>query len=204
MLSCSRARHYAGTGVRTSAPQLYVSAIRGTRFVIHALREYHAAMMRFALAVLFSSSSFVALTIAAQQTAAPTSATQDPFPEGTGKTALMKVCSNCHSAESVIQTFRTRQEWADVIDQMARFGAEASDTEFDQILTYLAMHFSPIRINKAAAKDLEGALNVPAAIAEAIVAWRQANGDFKTLDDLKKVPGLDAEKVDAQKTRITF
>jgi len=45
---------------------------------------------------------------------------------------------------------------------------------------------------------------VPAGIAEAIVAYRQANGDFKTLDDLKKVPGLDAVKVDAQKTRITF
>jgi competence protein ComEA len=87
---------------------------------------------------------------------------------------------------------------------MARFGAEASDTEFDQILTYLAVHFSPIRINKAAARDLEGALDVPAGIAEAIVAYRQANGDFKTLDDLKKVPGLDAVKVDAQKTRITF
>jgi len=172
--------------------------------VIGGLREYHAAMMRVALAVLLSGSSLAALTIAAPQTAAPTSTAQDPFPEATGKTALMKVCSNCHSAESVIQSFRTRQEWADVIDQMARFGAEASDTEFDQILTYLAIHFSPIRINKSAAKDLEGALDVPAGIAEAIVAYRQANGDFKTLDDLKKVPGLDAAKVDAQKTRITF
>jgi competence protein ComEA len=172
--------------------------------VIGALREYHAAMMRVALAVLLSCSSFAVLTMAAPQTAAPASATQDPFPEGTGKAALTKVCSNCHSAESVIETFRTRQEWADVIDQMARFGAEASDAEFDQILTYLAIHFSPIRINKAAAKDLEGALDVPAAIAEAIVAYRQANGDYKTLDDVKKVPGLDAAKVDAQKTRITF
>ena len=172
--------------------------------MIGGLREYHAAMMRVVLAVLLSGSSLAALTIAAPQTAAPTSTAQDPFPEGTGKAALMKVCSNCHSAESVIQSFRTRQEWADVIDQMARFGAEASDTEFDQILTYLAVHFSPIRINKAAARDLEGALDVPAGIAEAIVAYRQANGDFKTLDDLKKVPGLDAVKVDAQKTRITF
>ena len=174
------------------------------RFVIRAIREYHAAMMRVALAVFFSCSSFAALTIAAQQAAATPSATQDPFPEATGKVALMKVCSNCHSAESVIQTFRTRQEWSEIIDQMARFGAEASDTEFDQILTYLAVHFSPIRINKATAKDLESALDVPGGIGDAIVNYRQANGDFKTLDDLKKVPGLDAGKVDTQKARIVF
>ena len=144
------------------------------------------------------------LAIAAQQPNSATAAAQDAFPEAAGKAPLLKVCSNCHSAESVIQTLRTRQEWADVIDQMSRFGAEASDKEFDQILTYLAMYFSPIRINKAAAKDLESALDVPAGVAEAIVAYRQANGDYKTLDDLKKVPGLDGAKVEAQKARIVF
>ena len=47
-------------------------------------------------------------------------------------------------------------------------------------------------------------LDVPAGVAEAIVAYRQANGDYKTLDDLKKVPGLDGGKVEAQKARIVF
>ena len=61
--------------------------------------------------------------------AAATTAAQDPFPEAAGKAPLQKVCSNCHTAESVIQTLRTRQEWSDVIDQMSRFGAEASDKE---------------------------------------------------------------------------
>ena len=82
-----------------------------------------------------------------------TSAAQDGFPETPGKTALLKVCGNCHGAETVIQSFRTHQEWSDVIDQMARFGAEASDQEFEQILTYLVKHFSPIKINNATAKD---------------------------------------------------
>lgn len=159
-------------------------------------------MARVALAVLLVPC--LVLAIAAQQPTAPTSAAQDPFPEATGKAPLLKVCSNCHTAESVIQTLRTRQEWSDVIDQMSRFGAEASDKEFDEILTYLARHFSPIRINKAAARDLEGVLDVPAGVAEAIVAYRQANGDYKTLDDLKKVPGLDGGKVEAQKARIVF
>jgi len=129
---------------------------------------------------------------------------QDPFPESAGKPALLKVCGNCHAAETVIQSLRTRQEWSDVIDQMARFGAEASDQEFDQILTYLSRHFSPIKVNKAAAKDLESFLDVPAAVAEAIVDYRSKNGDFKTLDDVKRVPGLDADRIEARKARIAF
>jgi competence protein ComEA len=129
---------------------------------------------------------------------------KDSFPESAGKPALLKVCGNCHTAETVIQSFRTRQEWSDVIDQMARFGAEGSDQEFDQILTYLSRHFSPIRVNKAAAKDLESMLDVPAAVAEAIVAYRSKNGDFKTLDDLKNVAGLESGRIEAQKARIVF
>jgi competence protein ComEA len=65
-------------------------------------------------------------------------------------------------------------------------------------------HFSPIRINKATAKDLESTLSVPANVAEAIVAYRTDNGDFKTIDDVQKVPGVAADKLDAQKARLVF
>ena len=116
----------------------------------------------------------------------------------------MKVCSNCHTAETVIQTLRTRQEWSEVIDQMARFGADARDQEFDQILAYLAKQFSPIKVNTATAKDLEATLDVPAAAAEAIVAYRLAKGAFKTIDDLKSVPGVEGGQIEARKVRIVF
>jgi competence protein ComEA len=139
----------------------------------------------------------------AQQTTGP-AAPRDKFPEGPGREALLKVCSNCHSPDSVLGQLRTRQEWSDVIDQMAQFGAQASDQEFQQVLDYLLKNFSPIRVNKATAKDLEAALDVPAALAEAIVSYRQEKGDFKSVDDLKKVPGLDAAKIDARKERLVF
>ena len=140
------------------------------------------------------------------QTPAPaaTGAAQDPFPEATGKAVLLKACSNCHTPETVIQSLRTHQEWTDVLDQMVRYGAEASDQEFDQILAYLMKYFSPIRVNKANAKDLEASMDVPAAVAEAIVAYRAEKGEFKTLDDLKKVSGLEGGRVDALKARIAF
>jgi competence protein ComEA len=171
--------------------------------------RYHAAMTRATVCLLLVALVFASLTAASTHTSqtpwsAPAGAAQDPFPEATGKTALLKICGNCHSPQSVIQTLRTRQEWSDVVDQMARFGAEGSDQEFEQILAYLAKHFSPIRINTAPAKDLESALEVTAEVAAAIVAYRTDKGEFKTIDDVKRVPGLESAKVDALKARIVF
>ena len=40
--------------------------------------------------------------------------------------------------------------------------------------------------------------------AEAIVRFREQNGDFKTLDDLKKVSGVDPAKIQARKDRLEF
>lgn len=167
-------------------------------------------MTRATLAVIVSSMAFTVVTAAStlpplSQAASPaTPAAQDIFPETDGKAALMRVCSNCHTAENVIQTLRTRQEWSDVVDQMARFGAEASDQEFEQILTYLATHFSPIKINKATAKELQATLDVPSTVAEAIVAYRTEKGEFKSVDDLKSVPGLESARIEARKGRIVF
>jgi competence protein ComEA len=129
---------------------------------------------------------------------------REKFPEGAGKATLFKVCGTCHGPESVLGTLRTRQEWSDVIDQMAMAGAQASDQEYDEILAYLVRNFSPIPINKATAKVLETTLDVPASIAEAIVTYRQAKGDFTSVDDLKKVPGLESSKIEARRDRLVF
>src|SRR5215216_1461426 len=39
---------------------------------------------------------------------------------------------------------------------------------------------------------------------KAIINYRTTVGEFKAIDDLKKVPGLDFSKVEAKKDRITF
>ena len=168
-------------------------------------------MTRATIALLMSRVAFAVVTAASTSppvSQTPPSATsgvaQDPFPNTDGRTALLRVCGNCHTAETVIQTMRTRQEWSEVIDQMARFGAEANDQEFEQILTYLAKHFSPIKINKATAKDLEATLDVPAKVAEAIVAYRLEKGEFKTIDELRKIPGLDSVTIETRKARVVF
>ena len=36
------------------------------------------------------------------------------------------------------------------------------------------------------------------------IVHRDKNGPFKSIGDLKKVPGIDAAKIDAKKDRLTF
>jgi competence protein ComEA len=155
--------------------------------------------------IAYAVIAFAAVTVSGQTRPTPQApASPVEFPEGAGKSALLNVCGNCHGSDTVVQTLRTRQEWSDVVDQMARFGAEASDKEFEQILNYLVKFYSPIRVNHATAAELANTLDVPLDVAQAIVTYRDANGSFKAADDLKQVPGLDAGAIDRHKTRLVF
>ena len=135
------------------------------------------------------------------------SQTHPELPAGPGKDTLIRVCSSCHSPDNVIANGQDRSGWENTITKMAGFGAVASDEEFTEILEYLVKNFpanAPINVNKATASQLESALGFTSAEAEAVVQYRGKNGDFKTIDDLKKVPDLDAKKVDAKKDRLAF
>ncbi len=90
---------------------------------------------------------------------------------------------------------------------MAGFGAQGTDEDFTEILDYLVKNFpanAPINVNKATAAQLETGLGFSSTEAEAVIKYREKNGDFKTADDLKKVPDLDVKKVDDKKDRLAF
>jgi competence protein ComEA len=59
-------------------------------------------------------------------------------------------------------------------------------------------------VNKATAAQLESGLGLTTAEAEAVIDYRKKNADFKSIDDLKKVPDVDAKKLDAKKDRLAF
>ena len=61
-----------------------------------------------------------------------------------------------------------------------------------------------IQINKASATELGNGLELSSKEAEAIVKYREENGKIKDLEDLKKVPGLDAKKLEAKKEKLAF
>lgn len=91
---------------------------------------------------------------------------------------------------------------------MVQRGAQGTDDEFADIVDYLtntvSVEAAKINVNKATAKQLQTGLEISDKDADAILHYRDANGDFKSIDDLKKVPGLDVAKIDAKKSKLVF
>jgi len=133
-----------------------------------------------------------------------TAALQDRFPDGPGRAEVVKVCSGCHDAEIVLANLKTPGEWAETLQNMAQQGAEATPAEWGLIEKYLDLNFALIVINKAAAEELQLTMDVTRDVADAIVKYRRENGPFKSVDDVKKVTGVDAGKVDARQSRFVF
>ena len=132
------------------------------------------------------------------------------LPEGPGMATTQKVCGSCHGAELVIGRQESRDAWGAIVEDMIQRGAKGTDDEFFEVVDYLAANFSKsspvikINVNKATAKDLENALKMPAKQAAAIVQQRSEKGEFKSLEDLQKVPGVDSAKIEANKNRLAF
>jgi competence protein ComEA len=131
------------------------------------------------------------------------------LPDGPGKQEAQKLCSGCHELEKSFSQKQDRVGWQRTVDKMVAFGMKGTDKELATVLDYLAKNFPAdevpkINVNKALAIDLESGLSLKRSQAAAIVAYRTKNGDFKSIEDLKKVPGVDPEKIEAKKDRLEF
>jgi competence protein ComEA len=139
------------------------------------------------------------------------------LPNEPAKEPLLRICGTCHSMVNVMKSPKTRQDWNMTIGIMMNRGAEGTNEEFDEILEYLTKHFGPkkpgenaapapqkVNVNKATAKELAAGLEVSAAEAEALVSHREKNGPFKEWQDLTKVRGVEAKKIEAKKDRLVF
>ena len=132
---------------------------------------------------------------------------QERLPAGPGRDTMKKVCSKCHSAENVIGLAKSREDWGDLVGKMVDLGAQGTVDDFNDVVDYLTEHFPQaprVNVNKVAAKDFETALGFSAKEAEAIVGYRAANGNFKSVEDMEKVPGIDVKKVQARRDRFAF
>jgi competence protein ComEA len=171
--------------------------------------KLHATNLRKAStwALWFCASCMMFAAPAYAQQPAQQSQQHPGLPAGPGRDTLIRVCSTCHSPDNVIANGQDRAGWESTITKMAGFGATATDDEFTEILDYLVKNFpagGPVNVNKATSAQLQSGLGLTPAEADAVIAYRKKNGDFKTIDDLKKVPDLDAKKVDAKKDHLAF
>ncbi|MGI4854481.1 MAG: ComEA family DNA-binding protein [Janthinobacterium lividum] len=160
-------------------------------------------------------------TVSAATPAAAAQALPDNHPEmpsGPGKDETLRTCTKCHSITNVTNQHKDKDGWTATITKMVGYGATGTDDEFEAILTYVNKNYgldSPpadaaaaahakIVVNKETAAQLSTDLGLTADEAGAVISYRDKNGSFKSVDDLKKVPNVDAAKIDAKKDVLDF
>ena len=129
------------------------------------------------------------------------------LPQGAGKDAVVKACFSCHGAGNFRKVRLTKDEWSDQVADMMDRGAQATDAEVASIVDYLAQNFgkeSKVWVNTAPFEELKNVLKLTVKETQAVLDWRDRNGSFKSLDELKKVQGVDAGKIETKKDVIAF
>jgi competence protein ComEA len=126
------------------------------------------------------------------------------LPDGKGKDALKKICVGCHELDVVTASLHTKIGWQQNVDDMIARGAEGSDDDMEAVVEYLTKFFGKINVNTATVQELETSLGLSETESKAIVAYREQNGKLKDFEQLKKVPGVSPEKLQAKRSRIAF
>jgi competence protein ComEA len=186
--------------------------------------KYIVASTGFAIALFASAISSGRVVSAQTQPAAPaTPATgSNPvasMPSGPGKDITVNTCTKCHAITNIISQHRDADTWTATVTKMVGYGATGTDDELQQIVDYLTKYYGPspapgstgngaahakILVNKDTAAQLSTDLGLTDDEAKAVVSYRDKNGDFKSLDDLKKVANVDAKKLDAHAADLQF
>lgn len=123
--------------------------------------------------------------------------------EAADKADFETVCGSCH-ASSMVSDIRTGPDWKQTVEQMVAIGANGTDEQIQAVMRVLLRTLTKVNVNTATAEQLPLVLDISEATAQAVVKYRGEHGAFKTLNDLKKVPGIDAAKLDARKDRVVF
>jgi len=134
---------------------------------------------------------------------------QAQFPDLPGKDAALKVCGSCHEPERATSLHQDKDGWDATMSAMAGRGMDIPDAQYKTVLEYLSKAFpgeapKPLNINAAGAIDLETTFSLLRSQAALVIAYRDKHGKFKSLDDLKKIPGFDFSKLEDKKDRIAF
>jgi competence ComEA-like helix-hairpin-helix protein len=135
---------------------------------------------------------------------AASNARRGELPPGDGQDAVITMCSGCHGLDTSIAQRRTAKQWQAIVQAMLALGAPGSRDDASKTVVYLSWHYGRLNVNTATEEELVRVLDIPPARASAIVDYRNHEGALRSLDDLKKVPGLDAGEVARLKDRIVF
>jgi competence protein ComEA len=129
--------------------------------------------------------------------------------EGPGREQTQKLCSDCHELERSISLRQDRDGWKATLNKMISLGAQGTEQEFSAVLDYLSRSYPaqalpPLYVNTAKAIELETRLSLRRSEAAAVLEYRAKHGSFKSVEDLKKVPGVDPRKIERKKDVLRF
>ena len=117
---------------------------------------------------------------------------------------FMQTCNRCHDAARITALRRTKTEWEEVINKMIERGATGSEEDFMTVFGFLRRHYGKVYINTAPTEEITTTLGLTTKDAEAIVAFRKANGTFADFDAVKKVPNIDVKILEDHKDAVAF
>ncbi len=132
-----------------------------------------------------------------------------PMPDGPGKVETQKMCSTCHDLDKSLSLKQDRAGWQRTVEKMVAFGMKAKDEEVSAVIEYLTRSYPAddvprLKVNEADAIEFESILSLKRSQAAAIIKYREKNGPFKSIEDLKKAPGIDPAKLEEKKDRLIF
>ncbi len=158
----------------------------------------HRALRLLALALFFTSNWLLST---ASQTRS--------LPDGPGKAETRKFCAQCHELDKSVSLKQDKAGWQRTVEKMVAFGMKAAEPEVAAVIDYLTRAYPAddvprLKVNSADAIEFESILALKRSQAAALIAYRTKNGPFKSIADLKKVPGLEAAKLEAKKDRLIF
>jgi competence protein ComEA len=122
---------------------------------------------------------------------------------------MEKHFSRCHEVAKSYSVKQDRDGWQATMNKMTGLGLKAPDAELNAIFEHLVKNYAAdavakLKINECRAIELESVLGLKRSQAAAVIAYREKNGPFKSLVELKKVPGLDPAKLEEKKDRLAY
>jgi competence ComEA-like helix-hairpin-helix protein len=152
---------------------------------------------------LFAAASVTTSLLALASAPSP-QAPADKLPESPGKAVLTMMCTSCHGTDVITDAPRTVPSWVDTVLSMKDFGAQGSDEDWKAVTDYIVVNLAHLEVNKSTAAEMAQVLRVSEKVAEGVVAYREKQGGFKAIADLKQAPGLDAATIDTLAPRLIF
>lgn len=106
-----------------------------------------------------------------------------------------RACVSCHPIADITKVRKTWADWHNTVVRMAALGIEADEDQLTAVKLYMTRYYGLVNVNAARASELSAVLGLSAKDAAAVVAYREAHGNFADAAALTKVDGIDKAKI---------